>query len=143
MTLTLRRAIGFGIDCLIVGIPLSIIAIVFIVLRIILSWIPIFNVFAALFSVAWASFSVFFIYDFFSMVLFNTTIGKMAMNLKVITDNGQPLTITQKLVRSLLRALQFSFVGYVFIMLNLGVVVLRGEHFSLHDVIVRTQVWRK
>lgn len=143
MTLTLRRVIGFGIDSLLVGIPLSVIALVFWVLRILLMWIPIFNIFSALFSIAWASFSVFFLYDFLSMLLFNTTVGKMAMRIKVVMHDGSQLTLKQKVLRSLLRALQFSFIGFGLVMINLGVVVLRGENWSLHDLIVGTQVWRK
>lgn len=143
MTLTLRRALGFIIDCMVVGIPLSIVAIVFVITRTILSWIPILNIFTVLFSISWASFSLFFLYDFLSMLLFNTTIGKTAMLISVVNNYGLPLTFSQKFLRSLLRAFQFSVFGQALLLINIGIIVLRGENYSVHDLIVGTSVWRK
>lgn len=143
MTLTLRRAIGFVIDSMIVWIPLSIIAIVFFVTRTILSWIPILNWFTFLFSLSWTTFSLFFLYDFLSMALLNTTVGKTAMMIKVVNQDGQSASLGQKFSRSLLRALQFTVVGQAFLLINLGIIVLRGEQYSIHDLLVGTSVWRK
>lgn len=143
MTLTLRRALGFIIDSLMVWIPLSIVAVVFFITRTILSWIPILNWFTFLFSLSSATFAFFFLYDFLSMVVFNTTIGKTAMMIKVVNEDGHPLTLGQKFLRSLLRAIQFTIVGQTFWFINLGIIVLRGEQTSIHDLIVGTRVWRK
>jgi uncharacterized RDD family membrane protein YckC len=143
MTLTLRRAIGFIIDSMIVWIPLSVVAIVFFITRAILSWIPILNWFTFLFSLSGATFTLFFLYDFLSMVLFNTTIGKTAMMIKVTDQSGFPASLGQKFIRSLLRALQFTIVGQAFLLINLGIIVLRGEQYSIHDLLVGTSVWRK
>lgn len=65
------------------------------------------------------------------------------MLLKVVNDQGYPLRFEQKLIRSILRSLQFTFLGYALVLINLGIVVLRGEQFSLHDLLVGSQVWRK
>ncbi|MBS3991135.1 MAG: RDD family protein [Erysipelothrix sp.] len=143
MTLTLRRALGYIIDSMMVWIPLSIIAIVFFITRTIISWIPVLNWFTFLFSLSWISFTIFFIYDFISMLVFNTTVGKTAMLIKVVNDQGYPLDFGQKLLRSILRSLQFTFVGQAFLFINLGIIVLRGEQFSIHDLLVGSQVWRK
>lgn len=143
MTLTLRRALGFIIDSLMVWIPLSIVAVVFFITRTILSWIPILNWFTFLFSLSSATFVFFFLYDFLSMVVFNSTIGKTAMMIKVVNEDGHPLTLGQKFLRSLLRAIQFTIVGQAFWFINLGIIVLRGEQTSIHDLIVGTRVWRK
>ena len=143
MTLTLRRALGFIIDSMIVWIPLSIIAIVFFITRTVISWIPVLNWFTFLFSLSWISFVVFFLYDFLSMSVFNSTIGKTAMLVRVVNDQGLPLSFGQKLIRSILRSLQFTFVGHAFLLINLGIVVLRGEQYSIHDLLVGSQVWRK
>lgn len=65
------------------------------------------------------------------------------MLLKVVNDHGYPLRLEQKLIRSILRSLQFTFLGYALVLINVGIVVLRGEQFSLHDLLVGSQVWRK
>ncbi len=143
MTLTLRRALGFIIDSMIVWIPLSIIALVFFITRTVISWIPVLNWFTFLFSLSWISFVVFFLYDFLSMMVFNSTIGKTAMLVRVVNDQGFPLSFGQKLIRSILRSLQFTIVGHAFLLINLGIVVLRGEQYSIHDLLVGSQVWRK
>jgi len=77
------------------------------------------------------------------MLVFNTTVGKTAMLIKVVNDQGYPLDFGQKLLRSILRSLQFTFVGQAFLFINLGIIVLRGEQFSIHDLLVGSQVWRK
>lgn len=143
MTLTLRRTLGFIIDSMIVWIPLSVFAIVFVITRAIISWVPILNWLTILFSLSWVSFTLFFLYDFLSMIFFNSTIGKTSMLLKVVNEQGYPLRFEQKLIRSILRSLQFTFLGYALVLINLGIVVLRGEQFSLHDLLVGSQVWRK
>ena len=143
MTLTLRRTLGFIIDSMIVWIPLSVFAIVFVITRVIISWVPILNWLTFLFSLSWVSFALFFLYDFLSMIFFNSTIGKTSMLLKVVNEQGYPLRFEQKLIRSILRSLQFTFLGYALVLINLGIVVLRGEQFSLHDLLVGSQVWRK
>ena len=143
MTLTLRRTLGFIVDSMIVWIPLSVFAIVFVITRVIISWVPILNWLTFLFSLSWVSFALFFLYDFLSMIFFNSTIGKTSMLLKVVNEQGYPLRFEQKLIRSILRSLQFTFLGYALVLINLGIVVLRGEQFSLHDLLVGSQVWRK
>jgi len=76
----------------------------------------------------------------------NTTIGKNAMNLKVVDENYQPINMSQAAIRGLMKALwflPFFGLGIVFFVIDVILVLVREDRQRLGDIVAHTYVVRE
>ena len=84
MELFIKRAFAFIIDALIVGIPSSMVSLIFLIIRGILSYIPILNILSRFIWVSMIGFVFFLVYEVGCMILFGNTLGKKLVGLRVL-----------------------------------------------------------
>ncbi|MCL1997833.1 MAG: RDD family protein [Turicibacter sp.] len=90
------------------------------------------------FALSFLIVSVFFVYFcyfiIFEMILTGQTPGKKIFGLRVISDNGQPVSLSQSLVRNLFKAvLDIIYIGIIVIMFS-------EKHKRLGDMVAGTIV---
>jgi uncharacterized RDD family membrane protein YckC len=141
MELFVKRGFAFIIDYLIIMLPTTIVVIVFGVIKLLLSIIPILNRLSDLIWLSSIGFLFYLLYEVIALTLFQTTIGKALMGLRIRQNDQQPLELWTILLRSFLKVLFVT--GYFFWMIIINMLIALGhnQHKSLHDLIAGTSVW--
>jgi uncharacterized RDD family membrane protein YckC len=141
MELFVKRGFAFIIDYLIIMLPTTIVVIVFGVIKLLLSVIPILNRLSDLIWLSSIGFLFYLLYEIIALTLFQTTIGKALMGLRIRQNDQRPLDLWTILLRSFLKVLFVT--GYFFWMIIINMLIALGhnQHKSLHDLIAGTSVW--
>lgn len=142
MELFIKRVFAFIIDSLIVGIPSSIVSLVFLIIRGILSYIPILNILSRLIWVSMIGFVFFLLYEVICMSIFGNTVGKRLVGLRVLglKKKGE-VDFWAVLLRSFVKIASISGPFSFLLLVNGLIMLLRDEHKSLHDFVSETSVW--
>lgn len=141
MELFVKRGFAFIIDYLFVMIPTALFVIVFGLIKLILSVIPILNVLSDFIWLSSIGFVFYLLYEIISLAVFQTTIGKALMRLKIKQKDSKRLDGWTIVLRSLIKVA--SITGYLFwvIIINMLLILGKNEHRSIHDWIAGTSVW--
>ncbi len=141
MELFVKRGFAFIIDYLFVMIPTALFVIVFGLIKLILSVIPILNVLSDFIWLSSIGFVFYLLYEIISLAVFQTTIGKALMRLKIKQKDSKRLDGWTIVLRSLIKVA--SITGYLLwvIIINMLLILGKNEHRSIHDWIAGTSVW--
>lgn len=142
MELFIKRAFAFIIDALIVGIPSSMVSLIFLIIRGILSYIPILNILSRFIWVSMIGFVFFLVYEVGCMILFGNTLGKKLVGLRVLGMKKKgKVDLWSVLLRSFVKVASFSGPFSFLLIINVLIMILRDEHKSLHDYVSESSVW--
>ncbi len=141
MELFVKRGFAFIIDYLLVMIPTSLIVIVFGLIKLLLSIIPILNRLSDLIWLSSIGFLFYLLYEIIALTVFQTTVGKTLMNIKIRQNTQAKLDLGTIVLRSFVKVLFIT--GYFFWMIILNMLLMLGQsqHKSIHDYISGTSVW--
>ena len=142
MELFIKRGLAWLIDAFIVMIPTSIVVLVFGLLKFILSLLPILSTLSNFIWLSAIGFFFYMIYEVTSLLIFQTTIGKALLKIKVRDVHGGYLEPSAIIIRSFLKVLSTSGYFAWLLLINLGVMLIKDESLSLHDYLAGSKVWR-
>jgi len=145
MDLIARRAIAFIIDSIIVGVPTFLISSIFVVSRFLLSvLLPFISRPSHATTMMIIGFVIYCTYETIAMYVFNTTIGKLAMELRVSGTQTRGYTDFWTIfLRSILKVLSLVSTFSILLVFNLLYIFIKDEHKSIHDLVAKTSVWKK
>lgn len=142
MELFIKRGIAFLIDYLIILLPTSISILFFGIIKWMISILPFLGGLSDFIWLSGIAFTIYLVYEVFTLTFFSRSIGKVIMGLYVRKSNGERLDMITILIRSVFKILFVS--GYLFwmIIINMLLVLGNDEHKSVHDWIAGTSIWK-
>lgn len=142
MELFIKRGIAFLIDYLIILLPTIISILFFGIIKWMISILPFLGGLSDFIWLSGIAFTIYLVYEVFTLTFFSRSIGKVIMGLYVRKSNGERLDMITILIRSVFKILFVS--GYLFwmIIINMLLVLGNDEHKSVHDWIAGTSIWK-
>ncbi len=137
MELLIKRFIALFIDVFIIYIPSLVIQSVLGVIGFVISFVPVFGFIGNWISDLGVFFILFFLYNFIMEYVFDGTLGKKLMKIKVLYQDDDMM---KKVLRALLKT--YSVVGLfkIFAIISLCIMAFVDAETSLHDKVVKSKV---
>ncbi len=134
-----NRLLAAMIDLILVGVPVYVIKMIFSFLGWFISWIPVLRWFGWLFYTGYLMFFAYAAYEIIMMEVFQTTVGKKIMGVRVQSQNGLPLTTRQCVIRGVAKAASIHWFWGLAAVYSLYLMVNNSQD-SLHDRLAESRV---